>query len=141
MAERLLRHALDAQEPPLASLNVASFGTGAFPGCAASENSVFALSKVGIDLDNHTSQSADQVDFSDGIAYFCMTHAHQQMLTSHWDVDPSRVFLVREWLETPPADIPDPFGMDVRAYIHCRDTIVEAIPSLIDFLSKSVKSA
>ncbi len=138
MAERLLLHALEAEDEPMRSLRVASFGTGAFPGSRASENSVFALSKVGIDLTDHKSQSADQIEMESGLAFFCMTHAHQQMLLNSWDVDASRVFLVREWVETPPGDIPDPFGMDVRSYIHCRDSIVESIPSIIDSLRKSV---
>ena len=136
MAERLLRHALDAEPEPLSSLCVSSFGTGAFPGQPASENSVFALSKVGIELSDHCSRSADEIDPSRGLAFFCMTHGHQQTLLHYWDIDPAKVFLVREWVETPPGDIPDPFGMSVTAYEQCRDAIVESIPSILAHLRK-----
>lgn len=136
MAERLLRHALDAEPEPLSSLYVRSFGTGAFPGQPASENTVYALAKVGIELKDHCSQAADEIDPSTGLAFFCMTHAHQQTLLNYWDVDPAKVFRVREWVETPPGDIPDPFGMDVTAYEQCRDAIVESIPSILAYLRK-----
>jgi len=138
IAERLLRHALDAEPEPLKSIRVASFGTSAFPGSPASENAVYTLSKVGINLKDHRSQSADDIDIDKALAFFCMTRAHQDVLLHYWDVDPGRVFLVREWIDTPPTDIIDPFGMDVRAYHRCRDSIVEAIPSLLGYLRKTV---
>jgi len=36
--------------------------------------------------------------------------------------------------------IPDPFGMDLSAYEACRDSMVEAIPSLIRVVEKLHKA-
>lgn len=134
MAEHLLRHALNAEPAPLRNLKVSSFGTGAYPGCSASKNAVHVLSKVKLNLKKHRSQSMHEIDLSNALACFCMTSAHRDVLLCTAHIDPSRVFLVRQWVEDPPSDIPDPFGSDVRDYAHCRDAIVEAIPSILDFL-------
>lgn len=140
MAERLLRHALQVEPEPLKSLKVASCGINAYSGLPPSENSVFALSKVGIDLSDHRSQSVDDIDFSSAVAFFCMTQAHQNQLLNYWDVDPSKVFLVRQWVDSPPEEIPDPYGGGVRDYVHCRDAIVEAIPGIVNYLKANLKT-
>lgn len=134
MAEQLLRHALAVEAPPLCDLQVASFGLGAFPGCPASKNAVHVLSKVGLDLSAHHSQSLEQIDLDRALVLLCMTAAHRDGLLQLTNADPGRVHLVREWLDDTPRDIPDPFGGDVRAYVQCRDAIVEAIPSILGFL-------
>jgi protein-tyrosine phosphatase len=38
----------------------------------------------------------------------------------------------------PPADrqISDPYGMSLENYVQCRDSMVEAIPSLVDFIRR-----
>lgn len=141
MAEQLLQHALAAEAPPLCELQVASFGLSAFPGCPASPNAVHVLSKVGLDLSAHQSRSIHEVDLSRGLLFLCMTTAHRDGLLSLSDLDPDRIFLVREWMNSDSPDIPDPFGGDVRSYAHCRDSIVEAIPSVLEFLRHPCRRA
>ena len=138
MAEKLVQHALQVEKEPLNQLQADSFGTSAFPNMSASENSVFVMSKVGLDLKKHRSKSIDQIDPSSGLAYFCMTSAHRDQLVHFTTIDPDRVFLLRQWMDNPVKEIPDPFGMGVDSYLHCRDTIVEAIPSLLVFLREFV---
>lgn len=140
MAEKLLQHALQVEKAPLNQLKTDSFGTSAFPGSSASENSIFVLSKVGLDLKNHKSKSADQIDHLDGLIFFCMTIAHKDTLQTFYEVDPEKIFLLRQWMDSPLKEIPDPFGMGVESYTHCRDLIVEAIPSVLQFLRNFIGS-
>ena len=140
MAEKLLHHALQVEKEPLNKLTTSSFGTSAIPGLPASENSIFVLSKVGLDLKSHQSKSFEQIDPQEALAFFCMTEGHQDNLIHFFDIDPAKVFLLRQWMDSPMKEIPDPFGMGVKAYTHCRDAIVEAIPSVLEFLREYVPS-
>src|SRR5580658_3742498 len=56
MAAALLRHALAAQPEPLRSLQVVSAGVAAREDEPATENSIIALKKVGLDLSSHVSR-------------------------------------------------------------------------------------
>jgi protein-tyrosine-phosphatase len=135
MAARLLEHALAAEDEPYRSLEVASAGVAACRGDPASANAVAALRKVGLSLENHQSQPVTKELLESSLMAFCMTESHRALLYYHFDPLPTPVYLMREFL-LPPAnpEIPDPFGMDVRAYEACRDSMVEAIPSIIRFL-------
>ena len=132
MAAALFRHALDAQDEPLRSLTVSSAGISAYPGQAASGNSAKALQKVGIDLSGHRSRSLSQDLVDRALAFFCMTDTHLAMLHYQIDPAPQNAFLMRQFMPgTEDLQIPDPFGMDLSSYEACRDSMVEAIPSLI----------
>jgi protein-tyrosine-phosphatase len=135
MAARLLAHALAAEAEPLNSLGVTSAGVAACTGERASANAVAALKKVGIDLDHHRSQPVSQELMESALAVFCMTESHRALLYYHFDPLPAPVYLMRELLPPPATpEIPDPYGMDLRAYEACRDSMVEAVPSILRFL-------
>lgn len=134
MAAGLLRHALAAQPEPLRSLKVVSAGVAARTGEPVSENSVIALRKVGIDLSRHTSQPLTQEMLDDAIAVICMTESHRAMIQLQADPAPQHVYLIREFLRDGEKEIPDPYGGPLKVYEQCRDEMVEAIPSLIEFL-------
>jgi protein-tyrosine-phosphatase len=143
MAEVLLQHALSGQPEPLKSLKVISAGVAARDGERVSENSVIALKKVGIDLSNHESQPLTRALVEGALAIFCMTESHRAMIELNFEPPPQHLYLFREFMP-PPADpeIADPFGGSLKLYEACRDEMVEAIPSLIDFLKKiTAKSA
>lgn len=135
MAARLLAHALAAEEEPYRSLEVISAGVAACHGEPASPNAVAALEKVGLPLQDHRSQPVTRELLQASVMAFCMTESHRALLYYHFDPLPTSVYLMREFL-LPPAspEIPDPFGMELRAYEACRDSMVEAIPSIIRFL-------
>lgn len=135
MAEALLQHALRGQDEPLKSLKVYSAGVAARLGERVSENSVVALRKVGIDLGRHTAQPLTQKLVDDALAVFCMTESHRAMIELAFDPPPKNLFLFREFMPRPAdPEIPDPFGGPLRLYEGCRDEMVEAIPSIIDYL-------
>jgi len=142
MAAALFRHAIDAQEEPLRSLGVTSAGVSAFPGQAASINSIDALKKVNIDLESHRSQAITQEIVDDALAFFCMTDSHLAMLNYHIDPPPANAFLMRQFIGAGIDDqIPDPFGGNFLQYEACRDSMVEAVPSLIEVVKKLLGAA
>lgn len=136
MAAALFRHALDAEES-LSSLQVLSAGVSALPGQAASENAVAALKKVGITLENHQSRGLSQELVDNALAFFCMTDSHLAMLTYQIDPPPPNAFLMRQFMgEGIDDQIPDPYGGNLSQYEACRDSMVEAVPSLVEVVRK-----
>jgi protein-tyrosine-phosphatase len=137
MAEALLQHALRAQPEPLKSLKVFSAGVAARPGDAVSENSVHALKKVGLNLSGHVAQPLSPRLVFDALAIFCMTESHRTMIQLSFDHPPENVYLFREFMPPPAAqEIGDPYGGALKHYEACRDEMVEAIPSLVEFIKK-----
>jgi protein-tyrosine-phosphatase len=139
MAAALLQHALAAEAEPLRSLRVISAGVAARTGEMVSENSVFALKKVGIDLSQHRSQPLTQQMLDEALAVLCMTESHRAMIQVQADPVPKNLFLFREFL---PGDgdkeIGDPYGGPLRVYEAARDEMVESIPALVAHLKTLV---
>ena len=142
MAAALLEHALAAQPEPLRSLRVVSAGVVAREGDAVSENSVIALKKVGLKINGHTSQPLTDELLSRAVAVFCMTETHRAMIALHFDPPPKHIYLFREFMPRAAAkEIADPYGGPLSLYEACRDEMVEAIPSLVEFLKARVAEA
>ncbi|MBK9990861.1 MAG: low molecular weight protein arginine phosphatase [Verrucomicrobia bacterium] len=141
MAEVLLQHALRAQPEPLKSLKVLSAGVAAHPGDKVSENSVLALKKVGLDLTGHKAQPLSDRLVYDALAIFCMTESHRSMIELSFDPPPGNIYLFREFMPPPAAhEIGDPYGGSLKHYEACRDEMVEAIPSLVEFIKSLAAS-
>ena len=141
MAAGLLAHALAAQPEPLKSLEVRSAGVAAREGEPVSENSITALKRVGINIQNHASQPLTQEIVDQALAIFCMTETHRAMIQLQFDPPPENVYLWREFLPAgEEKEIGDPYGGPLRVYEACRDEMVEAIPSLVAFLRKLTAS-
>lgn len=139
MAAGLLQHALQAEPEPLRSLSVLSAGVAARDGELVSANSVTALKKVGIDIAGYKSRYLTQELASKALAIFCMTESHRAMIRMQIDPPPQNVFLFREFMpKGNDLEIPDPFGGPLSVYEVSRDEMVEAIPSLLQFLRKLV---
>lgn len=142
MGEKLLRHALAAEPEPLRSLQVISAGIAAGKGYPATENSVAALKKVGLDLSDHASRPLTQELLDEALAVFCMTESHRAMIEVSFDRVPKNLHLFREFVgRDGDAEIPDPFGGNFREYEACRDSMVEAVPSLVKFLRTRARGA
>jgi protein-tyrosine-phosphatase len=135
MAEMLLRHALAAEASPLNELEVVSAGVAAGIGEPASANSVAALKKVQLDLTKHKSQPLTDDLIERAFAIFGMTDSHLDILRHYYPELPEEVHLFRGFLpEAEGQQIPDPFGQNLDAYKACLDSMVEAIPSIVQFL-------
>ncbi|MFA6962510.1 MAG: low molecular weight protein arginine phosphatase [Opitutaceae bacterium] len=135
MAEALLKHALSAQPEPLKSWRVISAGVAARPGDRVSENSVTALKKVGLNIKGHTSQELTPELLAESDVVFCMTESHRAMIQLSFEPIPRNVYLFREFMpRSSDKEIGDPYGGSLSDYEACRDEMVEAIPSLVEFL-------
>lgn len=142
MAERLLRHALDAESEPLRSLRIVSTGVAAYPGDPASANSVRALKSVGLSLDNHRSRPLTQELLDETLVLFAMTPSHLRAVCSRFDMLPPHMHLMREFVgEGASREIPDPFGAGLDEYEECRDSMIEAIPGILRFLREIAPAA
>lgn len=139
MAAALLQHALAAQPEPLRSMRVVSAGVSARSGEVVSENSVVALKKVGLDISQVRSQPLTQELLDSASAVFCMTESHRRLIQLQADPLPKNLFLFREFMADGEPEIADPFGGPLRRYESARDEMVEAIPSLVDFLKTRVR--
>ena len=139
MAEKLFLHAIGNEAEPIKSLKAASAGLTAYEGSPPSANSVKALKDCGLDINGHRAQSLTQEMIDQSLAIFCMTHVHMELINLEFDIDDHPIYLLREFLPSEKnKDVPDPFGQNIEAYKVCRDSIVEAIPSIIHFLKNDL---
>ena len=139
MAEALLRATLVKRGQGLERLKVASFGLAAQDGQHVSANSVKAMQRIGLDVSGHRSRLLTQADVDRSVVIFGMTESHLAALHSRFDVLPDFVLLLRDVLPTDvPRDIPDPFGGGYRDYEECRDSMVEAVPAMVEFLRQNL---
>lgn len=137
MAEALLRHALAAQPEPMKSWRIVSAGVAARSGDRVSENSVTALKKVGLDIKSHTSQPLTRQLLDDAVVVLCMTESHRAMINLSFNPPPKNVYLFREFMpRAANKEIGDPYGGPLVEYEACRDEMVEAIPSLMEFFKE-----
>ena len=137
MAEALLRAALTKRGDGLAHLKVASCGLAAEEGAPASPNSLRVMAKIGLDLSAHRSRPVSQEVLDRSLVVFAMTARHVDALRERFGRLPDRVLVLRDVLpEGLSRNIPDPFGGDLREYEECRDSMIEAVPALLEFLRK-----
>ena len=142
MAQRLLAHALNAEADPLHSLQTASAGISAYGGDVASLNSIKVLESVGIDLRDHVSQRLTQDLIDQSFAIFVMTATHKLLIESSFSVTTPHLYLMREFMPgNVEREISDPYGLDRAEYEFARDAMVEAIPSILEFLRKEYKKS
>ncbi|MBN1402878.1 MAG: low molecular weight protein arginine phosphatase [Opitutales bacterium] len=139
MAEALLRHALAAEPEPLKSLRVTSAGVNGWPGQRISYHSDMALKKVGLDHSKHLSRDLRPEMLARAVLVLCMTESHRRAIKMDFPDLKAPVLLMRELLP-PPAnpEVPDPYGADMQTYEDTRDAIVEAIPSVVQFLREKL---
>lgn len=105
------------------NLNVISRGFLA-DGEDVSENSVLAMSEIGIDISAHLSKRITADDLSAADKIICMSHSHLEALQS--------IGTPKDKLSVLGGGIPDPFGLDLTAYRNCRDAIIGEIDLLIE---------
>ncbi|MFZ9604333.1 MAG: low molecular weight protein arginine phosphatase [Opitutales bacterium] len=139
MAEALLRATLAKRGQGLEKLKVASFGLAAESGQPASTNSVKAMQRIGLDVGAHRSRLLTQADVDRSLVIFGMTESHLAALHARFDALPGFVLLLRDVLpDDVSRDIPDPFGGGYRDYEECRDSMVEAVPAMVEFLRQNL---
>ena len=139
MVEALLKHAFEAEPSPLRELRVASAGVAARAGDPPSANSVEVMKKVGLDIAAHRSQPLTPGLIEEASAIFVMTESHRAIMHAMFDPTPHHIYLFREFMpRKAEKQIGDPYGGPLPEYEACRDEIVEAIPSVLEFLRKEL---
>lgn len=123
MAEALFRQILKDRE--IDSVACDSAGLSAFDGEAASENSIEAMSEVGIDISSHRSKTItrDLIDNTELIV--CLSKGHYDVL---------RNFVSESRLKILGKGISDPYGMRLSEYIRTRDEIKAALCEMLEEL-------
>ncbi len=137
MGERLLAHALAATND-LADIRVLSAGTAAFPGDNASGNSQVAMRKVGLDLSDHRSRPLTDHLLKISDLVLTMTSGHRDIIELQNPDLSVPVYRFREWMDAGSKEVPDPFGGPLDIYLETRDSLVEAIPSIVKFIKENL---
>ena len=138
MAEKLFEQALQ-ESSVKKKIQVFSAGISAMDGDKASENSIEACKEIGIDLNDHRSSALTRATLQNASAVFCMTESHRALMQMYFELpENSPVFLMREFLEQGPAELPDPYGQSMEVYRACREDMKEALPSLINWVEKNL---
>ena len=131
MAEGLFRHAV--RDRP--EIEVASAGVGAGYGQAPSPHGIEVLRPWGIDISEIRSQplTGRLIEWADHI--FVMTRGHLDTVLMYFPEASAKVHLATKFDDRRRSlDVPDPIGMGIHAYFETRDTLKQAIPSLLRFL-------
>ncbi|MEZ5980602.1 MAG: L-threonylcarbamoyladenylate synthase [Planctomycetota bacterium] len=128
MAEALARRAVEERvgTRDLASVGfeVASFGVFAGPGAPASQHSVEAMARRGLDLSRHGASPAVPERLATFDSIYGLTRSHVEALVS---ILPPRLAGRVELLDPKGRDVPDPVGKDLAEYLRCADAIEAAI--------------
>ena len=134
MAAKLLEHALAAEDAPLNQIKVVSAGVSAFGGDPASANSVKALKKVGLDIEDHRSQSFTYALMDQSDLILVMTESHREIIQQAFPEDKTPIMRFREKIANGSKEVPDPYGGPLNLYVETRDSLADAIPSLLQYL-------
>lgn len=138
MAAKLMQHALAALGEPYKHIEIISAGISALPNQPPTHHSVEALRHVHLDISRHRSQMLTQDMLDRAFAVFVMTESHLHLIDMSFNRIPKNIFKMRHFLsDTEDTDIPDPFGESYETYVACRDSMVEAIPSLVKFVKEN----
>jgi protein-tyrosine-phosphatase len=141
IAEKLLQHALAVESEPYCKLVVTSAGLAAWDGQEASRNSMEVLKSVELDLSKHRSKKLTPKLVERAFAIFCMTQSQLLSIKNTFQQLPKHLYLMRSFLQNDSyPEITDPYGLDLSAYLNCRDNMVEAIPSIIHFIKETYKA-
>lgn len=128
MAEYLLKSLLRSRE----DVEVLSAGTGVFLQTAASSETVAILREAGIDAAAHLSRAIHTVLLKKSDLIIVMTRSHRQQVLERVPEVEKRVYLLREFVDTPAGfqtdpDVPDPIGQPHYVYKDCFAIIKEAM--------------
>jgi protein-tyrosine-phosphatase len=124
LAQRMLAERLGVASNELAArgYTIRSAGVAAYPGDAASAESVAIAAELGVDLTQHRSRLVNPEVLSDATHVIAMTFGHAAALMMRFPGSgPTPVLLCGE------ADLPDPIGGPLEEYRLCAQIIEQAL--------------
>lgn len=95
-----------------------------------------ALSGVGINDFEHTSQKISRVDFNDADIVLTMTQMQKDMLVSLFKEDRYKISTLMEYAYDSRMDIEDPYGKSQIVYNLCAKNLYEIIGKLVGHLKE-----
>jgi len=116
------------------NIEVSSAGTSAFNGDYASDNSIRALSNMGMDISKHKSTIAHEDLVNNADLILAMADSHKQVLISKFPRARNKIFLLNEFAFGDIKDISDPFGRGLMDYEKIRDEIYQAAERIVEKL-------
>lgn len=120
-----------------AGFECASAGLAAKDGLPASANAKAAMKKRGLSLAKHKSRQATREILAGSDLILVMTDTHKKRAVSLCPERIETVFTLGEYAGTG-QEVPDPFGMDERAYETCAKSIEEMIGAMADKLKRRI---
>ncbi len=137
MAEGLFR---DYAKKNSSDFVVKSAGVGAQNGLSPSENSVQAMSDIGIDITEQNSQIVTAGLVKEANIIIGMTQGHVDMVNLMFPEATEKTFILGEFDQSIPLherEIADPIGGSYEVYSLCRDQIKEGIVSLLNSINQN----
>jgi len=137
MAEGLFR---DYAKKNSSDFVVKSAGVGAQNGLSPSENSVQAMSDIGIDITGQNSQIVTAELVKEANIIIGMTQGHVDMVNLMFPEATEKTFILGEFDQSIPLherEIADPIGGSYEVYSLCRDQIKEGIVSLLNSINQN----
>lgn len=128
LARRALARRLGISEAGIADFgfSVRSLGVFAGPGSPASDSSVVAMRKRGLDLSDHRSTPAEPEALAGLDRVYALTRGHADALLSRVPDCPVQL------LDPDGRDVPDPFGGSLEEYLRCADSIEAMVEARLD---------
>jgi glycine hydroxymethyltransferase len=131
MAEGLFRRMLGGRP----DLKVSSAGISTYPGQSPSPHAVEVLAKMGIDISGIRSKPLTERLVQEATWIVAMTRSHLDSIFYQYPEAAEKTYLLREFEPGAASfDIADPIGLGIEAYEEARDTILEALPGLLNFV-------
>lgn len=134
MAEGILKAMIKEKN---LDIKVSSAGVAAFDGSSVSNNSVLALSKLGIDISKHKSRLIYDKLIDEFDLILTMSKSHKEILTNKYPYSKGKVFILNEYAFDKKEDIADPFGGSIKDYERARDQIYKAIEQIVEKIGSS----
>ncbi len=129
-----------AREPALAGVAVSSAGTSAWSGAPVSEGSLLVGLERGIDLSRHRARPLTADDVRQADLILAMADSHLRRVGELGGAGKAHTFRGFAEFSDRAADVPDPFGGDVRAYRATAETFDALIEQIVARLLTSDRS-
>ena len=116
-----------------------SAGLAAMDGQSPSTHSVTAMSELGLDISDQSSQQVTPQLVEEMDYIFGLSTGHVENLVHYFPQASEKIFLLREFVEELPAgrkDIADPIGGSLEVYRSCRDEIKQGVESILSFITQ-----
>ena len=109
-------------------INVGSAGVAAMPGGLPSPQAVEVMSRMGLDISEHTSRAINDQMAKSADVIFTMTNRHRAAILAQWPELGGRVLTVMR----DGSDVSDPIGMPVETYQRCAEQVQSNLSQWIE---------